>query len=93
MTEGGTVWDDFDWHMIALTYDGTTAKLYVDGVEDSIAGKTWNITATNGFVGAGSPTAGELWDGIIDEAAIFGSELSAQRIEEIYNVGSSKRRQ
>jgi prepilin-type N-terminal cleavage/methylation domain-containing protein len=91
LVEAGTVWDDFEWHMIALTYNGTNAKLYVDGKEVSSQGKDWDITSATGFVGAG-PGGGNLWDGVIDEVAIFGSVLTAQQIAEIFKVGSAKSR-
>ena len=41
-TPGTRPVDDGNWHHLALTFDGTTARLYVDGTLDAQA---WSITA------------------------------------------------
>lgn len=89
---GAGVFYDLEWHMIALTYDGTTARFYVDGREVDNQAKTWDIAVTDGFVGANAAGNNGRWDGAIDEVAIFGSVLTPQQIAEIHRVGSAKSR-
>lgn len=79
------VFDD-TWHFIAITYDGSTARLYVDGVEentDTFSG--WNRTASCSAIGAyslGSPceAQGIGFDGYIEEVTTYTRTLSAAEI-------------
>lgn len=80
------------WYHVVFTLDGSTAKLYVNG---SQAGSTVNTAPSltsesgNNFEFGGNPTYRPyLWDGLIDETAIFNSTLSASDITSIYNSGA-----
>jgi chitodextrinase len=70
------------WQHIAGTYDGTTARLYVDGVEKAsadvpasdVGGSTlWKIGAYD--------TTGGYWDGLIDDVKIYRTARSAAEIQ------------
>ena len=82
-----------DWHHVALTYDGSYIKGYVDGNEDYSLAETRaiNYTAdstygTDTWIGKGKyPDPAE---GLIDEVAIFNTALSASDITAIYNSGA-----
>jgi len=74
------------WHHVAVSYDGTTATAYVDGV--AIGSKSFARplnTITDGFlrigatVNGGSPTYGGL-----DEVAIYPTALTAAQISAHY---------
>jgi len=80
---GTAVFADTDqWHHVCITYDSTTLKLYVDGVEDG----SRTIVAeseTSGFrLGAHkSPSSAyEYWDGFIDEVRIYERALSGSEV-------------
>lgn len=80
------------WYHVVFTLDGSTAKLYVNG---SQAGSTVTTAPSltsqsgNNFEFGGNPTYRPyLWDGLIDETAIFNSTLSASDITSIYNSGT-----
>ena len=80
------------WYHVVFTLDGSTAKLYVNG---SQAGSTVttapSLTSASGnnFEIGGNPTYRPyLWDGLIDEVAIFNSTLSASDVTSIYNSGA-----
>ena len=73
------------WHHIAGVYDGSTAKLYVDGVEVASTPASGNI---------GYSPANDLWigkyqddnesahfDGMIDEVRIWNTNLSAATLQ------------
>ena len=72
------------WHHYASTYDGTTLKIYLDGVEVA-SGGTSGFTGMPANMGVGySAWGGEQWNGQIDDFAIFPTALSAQEVYSIY---------
>ena len=56
-------WEVGVWHHIALTYDGTTARLYADGVEVTSAAKAWNLIRGRAHIGRQVNDLVEFWDG------------------------------
>jgi PKD repeat protein len=77
------------WTHVVATYDGSTAKLYIDGKYDSeksVIGDVWNSTG-NMFIGHNA----DRWDtyapfsGSIDDIRIYNRALSASEIEQLYN--------
>jgi archaellin len=83
---------DTNWHHVVATKNGTTVKLYLDGVD--VSGPVTNQTCTNTtaslWVGAdsdGSNNTGEFFNGSIDEVAVYGADLSGARVTAHYNAG------
>ena len=76
------------WYHLASTWDGSTAKLYVNG---SVQTSTLSLssisysTATSAKIG--SYYTGNYLDGLIDEVSLFDSALSASDVATIYNSG------
>lgn len=70
---------------VAGTYDGSTVRLYINGVEEgtpvSISGSI-DTNANDLFVGSANASV-ELWEGIVDEVYIFNSALSESEIAEL----------
>jgi len=80
-----------DWHHVALTYDGSHIKGYVDGSEDFSVAETRSIYYTSDGDGQalhiGKGKYANPAEGLIDEVSWFGSALSASDITAMYNSG------
>ncbi len=84
------------FYHVALTYDGTTLSLYVDGVHDSSAtiGMPIKFSAEQAAIGTNPKIFRDLkflrtWQGVIDELKLFNRALSASEIQNIFNAGSA----
>ena len=79
------------WQHIAMTFDGTTAKIYINGVEDVSTTKSdWafnggSINSNQAWLGR--DTGGNYLNSNLDEFAIFSKGLSASEVTKIYNDG------
>ena len=77
------------WMHVAATYDGTTIKLYINGVQESgdLAGPA-AIATNNLAVGLGAQSDNtRRFTGLLDDARIYGSALSASQVAALANVG------
>ena len=70
---------------VALTWDGSTVTLYLDGARVGFVDSTFGLTSSNAaedfFIGDNNGT--DEFDGLIDELAIFDRALSFQEINQI----------
>jgi chitodextrinase len=70
------------WTHLAGTYDGTTMRLYVNGVQVSSRAQTGPIqTSTAALTMGGDALYGQYFAGRIDEARIYNRPLSAAEIQ------------
>jgi len=81
------------WYQGAVTYDGSTVRLYLNGQLETSQVMSLNTQInSNGFIigGAARPPdqITSQWNGLVDEAAIFNRALSAEEIAAVYNAGS-----
>jgi glutamine amidotransferase PdxT len=76
------------WTHIASTYDGTTMRFYVNGVQVSTFATTGSITATtNPFrIGGSTALGSQYFTGLIDEVRIYNRALSAGEIQTDMNT-------
>lgn len=80
------------WHHTAHTYDGTTARLYGDGVEVASGAKTWPLVRLEAIIGRkidAAPT--QHWTGQIDDVRVYDRVLSADEIAEIHALRGKDR--
>ena len=95
---GGSSVYDGNWHHVCLTYDGSQDisgfSFYYDDVSKSISTYSNNtpsgVSTSNDFmIGArGTASVPSLeFDGNIDEASFFNTELSSSDVTTIYNSG------
>jgi len=87
---------DGQFHHLAATFDGTTIRVYVDGVQQAskntsiaLGANTRKLNIGHHFGGGdppptGSPGPHRHFKGIIDEATVYQRALSAAEILEIY---------
>ena len=91
----GGEWEMEEWSFVALTYDGKTLALYVDGevVADLGVGKP-DLTKNNegGSIWLTRWKGGPGWDfvGVLDEVAIFNIALSEDDLTTIMENGLEK---
>ena len=75
---------DNKWHHVAATYDGSTVRLYVDGVQEATHAISGNFLPGTGnplLIGHGSsPSYG--FPGDIDEVAIYDHALTATEFQQ-----------
>ncbi len=72
------------WYDVCLTYDGTTATLYGNGVQLAQAAKSWN-TVDSGGTYIGNDVPNHVWNGLIDELSYYSRTLSPAEISDLYS--------
>ena len=74
------------WHHVVMTRSGTTARLYLEGVEVANQADALSVSAVADLLIGGS-TASQFFNGWIDEVAYYPSALSAARVGVHYGYG------
>ena len=82
-TDTGLI-DENQWHHVVVTFDGSYAKIYVDGMEE----------ASGGFILADGPDATfrigrndqviERFEGAIDDMLVYNYDLSAENVVDLF---------
>lgn len=84
------------WHHVAATFDGSMAKIYVNGILNSstasVTGAIQNTTSIYRIGADGSALGTRKFNGSIDEVTIYNRSLSAAEILDHYNHGVAGRR-
>ncbi|TAK95969.1 MAG: hypothetical protein EPO07_14950, partial [Verrucomicrobia bacterium] len=90
---GNVILSSNTWYHAAMTYDGSSLKLYVNGVLDaSIATPSPMVVTTQPFrIGGGSPagTPPYYFQGKIDEVSFYNRALTSNEIAAIYGASSA----
>lgn len=76
---------DGTWHHVAATYDGTTKRIYLDGVEvgSGLVVGALNVGSANFRIG--STNSGEIFNGLIDDVRVYDTALSESAIGGLAN--------
>jgi hypothetical protein len=81
--------DTVNYNMVSLTYNGTNAKFYINGVLDNtialsgdLFNSAWDMSIGARKTGFGTST---YYNGSIDEIGIWDRELSSDEIAQLYN--------
>lgn len=85
-TSGINLYDN-KYHMVSMTYDKTTLRVYVDGVQVGNALRNFNNRYNNVPVIGYNPNNPPLtrYSGLIDDVRIYSRTLSDNEILQIYN--------
>ena len=72
------------------TYDGTTAKIYVDGILENSESRVGDVGLNNHEVRllSNAQYGGREWGGWVDETAVYSRALSEQEIQNWYKMGT-----
>ena len=75
------------WYHIAGTWDGTTMRIYVNGMQENAMNKSGTLATNNNdfVIGGYDTTSGYDFKGGIDEVMIFNRSLSASEITALYS--------
>jgi prepilin-type N-terminal cleavage/methylation domain-containing protein len=79
---------DNAWHHVVATYNGSSAKAYVDGVLVSSGSASGSFSA--GTLHIGNSGSGEYYNGLIDEVRVYSAALTATEIQQHYAEGLAK---
>ncbi len=73
-------WEVDVWYHVCLTYDGTTARLYANGIELASGERAWNLVLSVARIGQQINDSFEFWVGKIDEVRLYNCVLTAEEI-------------
>ena len=75
------------WAHLAVTYDGATLRLYVNGAQVASQARAGNLTtSTNPLQIGGDSIYGQFFSGIIDEVRVYNVALTAAQIQADMNA-------
>ncbi len=83
LTSSGASLSPGNWYHVAIVYDSSgTQKIYIDGVERASGTRTESLRSNTDplQIGADQGFSGREFDGLIDEARIYDSALSAAQV-------------
>ncbi|TGV04606.1 choice-of-anchor D domain-containing protein [Flavivirga rizhaonensis] len=75
------------WHHVAVIYNGTTTKIYIDGIEDGTANiSTSPVANSESFlIGASGSSPSNFFSGEMDELRIWNRALTVDQLRFIMN--------
>ena len=73
------------WHHVAVTYDGTTVRLYVDGQQSGLATRVMESETGGMRIGYHKSDTTAGWNGVIDDVRVYGRALSSAEMLDLYN--------
>jgi RHS repeat-associated protein len=85
------------WHLITVTYDGTTLTGYLDGQSlgtTTFSGALSTVLSTNGLILGHDVWCGvgcNQYNGSLDEVAIYGAALSSAQVAAHFNASANSR--
>lgn len=80
---------DNQWHHFAVTGDGTTAKLYIDGVFKANAKTYKGITGTTIYMNGWDSGTNYNFNGQLSDFRLYATCLSADDVLRLYNTAAS----
>jgi hypothetical protein len=82
---------DTNWHYVVATYDGATARIYLDGKQASQTKSTLQMAANANPLNIGrANSGGSFFNGWLDDVAIYPTALTATQIANHYAAATAK---
>lgn len=82
------------WHMVTVTFDGTTSRFYLDGLPNSSNATLGGSVSSNSvtvLLGArftsGSPS--NFFKGKLDEVRVYSRAISAEEVQQLYKLSAA----
>ena len=80
------------WQYLSATYDGSTARYYIDGTQVASRSVSCSVGSSNVWrIGAYGSPAGGFFDGLIDNVRIYNRALSAAEVQTDMNLPVGRR--
>jgi RHS repeat-associated protein len=80
------------WHHVVASYDGTSVTMYLDGQSLGTKAVTVNTTSGSALLLGRNPWCACFYNGgTLDEAAVYGSALSASQVMNHFNASGNGR--
>ena len=88
-TSNATGYNDGKWHNVVGTYDGTTIKIYVDGVNTGRYLWTGSVPASGSpfYIGRQTSATPQYLNGTVGDVAVYSKALTASQIANHYVLG------
>ena len=77
---------------VVATYDGATLRLYVNGRQTATTAVTGAADVNKFPIEIGSWVGGSIWNGTIDEVAVYRDPLTPSEVSRHYNIGLGQAR-
>ncbi len=77
------------WTFVSVSFDGTTATLYMDGSPVASHALAFTPVAVPLRLGGEPSCGGQFFGGLLDEVAIFNRALTAEEIAAVHAAGSA----
>ncbi|HTL56951.1 MAG TPA: LamG-like jellyroll fold domain-containing protein [Candidatus Limnocylindrales bacterium] len=88
--DGHTALTNYTWYHVAMTYDGSALKLFVNGNLDGSLPVTGPITVSDMPLLIGGHAEGPWnFNGVVDEVSLYNRALSSSEIQSIYDSDSA----
>ncbi|MEM6755749.1 MAG: LamG-like jellyroll fold domain-containing protein [Planctomycetota bacterium] len=75
------------WYHLAVTWDGSQVKFYIDGELDRTASKTGTVGTDDRDVYIGARASTDQTDGLLDDIRLYDRALSAEEVTQLYEYG------
>ncbi len=83
VAQGTTVMKVDTWHHVAMVYDGTEVRIYLDGEQDGQVDRKGDINENQASVWIGKKANESIWlDGMLDELRILNIAITEEQIQE-----------
>lgn len=89
-------YDDGNWHHLVVTYDGTTARIFIDGDEKAEGDRSFTDSTINLNIGSrhsndGTSSGNDSWNGELQEARFYNHSINSSEAQYLSSVATSGR--